>query len=312
MLLLTFFMLLRPHKFQGDPDLAEILASTEGSLAMAGATLLSQIYVIGFSMFMLRWFLGRDWMRQIALRWPGWPVTLISLASMPAFIFLGNAIYNWLRQALPAGGDATMPGVDVLSELFRSWPATFGVLVIGLGPGIGEELWCRGFLGRGLVGRYGLVWGVVFTSFLFGAIHIDPRQGTMAMLMGLWLHYVYLTTRSLWMPILLHTINNSFAVLATKWVGEEQVNQATTVIGASGWGNVLVATLLFIVVAWALYTTRARLISHGGPPDWRPSFLSVECPPNESRVRVVQGRLPFLGGFLVLLTFLICVGSLIR
>jgi membrane protease YdiL (CAAX protease family) len=316
MVLLTFFMLLRPDKFQGDVDAAQLLGSTEGSLAMAGAFLMSQIYVIGFSLFMLRWFLGRDWMRQIALRWPGFQVAVLALASTPAFIFLGNLVYSWLRQALPTAGESTVPGMDVIGELFRSWPATFGVLVIGFGPGIGEELWCRGFLGRGLVGRYGVWTGVLFTSFLFGAIHVDPCQGTMAMLMGLWLHYVYLTTRSLWMPMLLHTVNNSLAVLGTKFAPLEQLDTATTKLSQASWMEqalpIVTAVTLFVVVAWALYRTRARLVAPTGSPDWRPPFLSVECPPKWSQVRVIQGRLSLAGGLLVLLAFLVCLGSLLR
>ena len=74
--------------------------------------------------------------------------------------------------------------MEAMVKEFRTWPWQFGVLVIGLGPGLSEELWCRGFLGRGLVEHYGVILGVLLTSFLFGLIHGDPHQGTMAMLMG--------------------------------------------------------------------------------------------------------------------------------
>src|SRR5207253_10760140 len=62
----------------------------------------------------------------------------------------------------------------------------------------------------------GIIPGILLTSFFFGAIHIDPHQGAMAMLLGIFLHYVYLTTRSLWMPMLLHFLVNSFSVTADK------------------------------------------------------------------------------------------------
>ncbi len=312
--LLTFFLLLNPDKFQGEMDPSVLLGSTEGSLAIAGAFLVAQIYVIGFSLLMLRYFFGRDWRRLVALRWPGWQACLLALASTPAFVFLGNLIYAGLRRAMPVSEEAVLPGVDVLAQLFQSWPALFGVLVIGFGPGIGEELWCRGFLGRGLVGRYGPWVGVLLTSFLFGLIHIEPCQGTMAMIMGLWLHYVYLTTRSLWMPMLLHTVNNSLAVLAVRFAPLEQVNEAAAALPEAPWLHQLLsvgsALILLLVVGWALYRSRARIVGPAEGPTWQPPFPSVESPPETSPSRVVPGRLSWAGSFLVLLAFLVCVASL--
>src|SRR5262249_51672781 len=102
---------------------------------------------------------------------------------------------------------------DLLLET-RAWPLLVAVLVIAVMPAFSEEIWCRAFLGRGLLGQYGVVCGVLITSYFFGAMHILPHQGAMAMFMGLVLHYAYITTRSLLAPMLLHFLNNATSVLA--------------------------------------------------------------------------------------------------
>jgi len=159
----------------------------------------------------------------------------------------------------------------------KSWPLPLAILIIGIGPGIGEELWCRGFLGRGLVGRYGVVLGIAITSFFFGLIHLDPTQGTMAMLMGICLHYVYQTTRSLWLSILLHFMNNSLSVILLSFPAlnaiDDHPQQFLPLFAASA---VLVAA-----IGYAFYQSRARLAPEtaGTLFLWRPDYPGVEYPP---------------------------------
>src|SRR5207302_2879169 len=106
--------------------------------------------------------------------------------------------------------------MEDLVEVVRLWPPVVAVLVIAVMPAFSEEIWCRAFLGRGLVGQYGIVCGVLITSYFFGAIHVLPHQGTMAMLMGIALYYCYITTRSLLAPMLLHFLNNATDVVGPR------------------------------------------------------------------------------------------------
>jgi hypothetical protein len=177
--------------------------------------------------------------------------------------------------------------MEDMVKIFSQWPAAFAVLVIGVGPGIGEELWCRGFLGRGLVGTHGVLLGVLASSFFFGLIHLDPCQGTMAMLMGLWLHFVYLTTRSLWLPMLLHFLNNSFAVVAPRIPQLETFDAKPSDIPLFVY---LAGALLLAAVAYGLYRSRARLEAEGAEPilSWRPAYPGVEYPPSDSGRHVIH------------------------
>ena len=274
-----------PIEVLGNPK--QLMVSPAMNIALASAMFVAEALVISFSWLVIRLVVGRDWMRQLALRRPSLAHTLLALASFPALVLLANAAYVLLRNALhvPSLSDYGLHGMEEMVTIFSSWPWAFAVLVIGLGPGIGEELWCRGFLGRGLVGNYGAFVGVVAASFFFGVIHVDPCQGAMAMCMGFWLHFVYLTSRSLWLPMLLHFLNNSFAVLITRVPQLESIENKPSDIPIY-----VYVTSLFLLsaVAYALYQSRSRLAPQS-PQQlilWRPAYDSVEYPPEGSGMRV--------------------------
>ncbi len=244
---------------------------------------------------------GRDWGRRLADSGPAAQVgaggtTLLVLLALAFGVF--QLVRPYLPQFTMLGDKGMMEGVV---KQVREWPVGLAVLIIGLGPGLGEELWCRAFLGRGLVGRHGVVMGVLLTSMFFGAIHLDPHQGTMAALMGVALHFAYLTTRSLWIPMLLHTLNNSLAVIADKLpdVLKKKLEDAETDPTRIEPLLYAAAALLLVSVGWALYASRARLARVDGSslPPWQPPFPGVVYPPEGSGTAVVRpwpGLLPTL------------------
>lgn len=268
---------------------ADLLKLEPISVALAVAFFITELIVIGFSWLIIRLVVGRDWKRQLALRRPALSHTLLALAGFPALVLLGNIAYDLLRKIfhVPSLTDFGLSGMEEMIDVFSKWPWSFAVLVVGLGPGIGEELWCRGFLGRGLIGNYGVVFGILASSFFFGLIHIDPCQGAMAMVMGLWLHFVYVTTRSLLLPMLLHTLNNSLAVLIPRIPQLKFFDAQPSDIPWMIYGSAL---LLLLGVGYALYQSRARLAVK--TPDqiliWRPAFEGVEYPLADSGMVVVH------------------------
>jgi len=285
---------------------ADLLKSEAMNVALGVAFFITELIVIGFSWLVIRLVVGRDWKRQLALRRPSLLHTMLVLAGFPAFVLLGNISYQVLRKILhvPSLADFGLTGMEEMVQVFSQWQWGFAVLVIGLGPGIGEELWCRGFLGRGLLGNYGVAFGIFAASFFFGFIHLDPCQGAMAMLMGLWLHFVYFTTRSLLLPMLLHTLNNSLGVLGERLPALQLLDSEPQAIPL----KIYVSALLLLVgVAYALYQSRTRLAAKSPeqPLVWRPAFEGVEYPPADSGMRVVHPLLSPAAAVLVGGSFLL-------
>jgi membrane protease YdiL (CAAX protease family) len=275
---------LSPSLAGGDPT--AMFDSPVGNIALQVGMACAEVLVIGVSWAIIRLIIGREWPRRLALRLPSLTHIVLVLLAVPGMILLADGAYYLLKVLhVPTISDLGVPGMEKMVRVFNTWPAGLAVLIIGLGPGIGEELFCRGFLGNGLVGRYGW-FGVVATSFFFGFIHVDPRQGGMAMIMGLWLHFTYLMSRSLLVPMLLHFLNNSLSVISSRFEVLNQLEQQTDVMPLYVYAAGL---LLLAAIGYALYRSRPRLVGEvGGPPMWKPAYPGVEYPPPGSGTRVVH------------------------
>jgi membrane protease YdiL (CAAX protease family) len=304
-------MLLFPNELSMEEmgDLKSLLQNPIGQISMGAAIVVAHGLIILFALVLLRILAGRDWPRQVALRKPAWTHVGLGVLVAPAFIVLGNGAYYVIRHLLGVPSIFSSMGGGGTGELeealrFHGWAIPGAVFCIAALPAMSEELWCRAFLGRGLVGKHGVVLGVLGTSFLFGVIHVDPAQGMMAMCMGVLLHFVYLTTRSLLMPMLLHFLNNSAAVILGSIPALGALDKAQP-------GDVLSlysgAAVLLVGVCWAFYQSRARLVREEEAA-WQPAYPGVACPPPDSGTHIetpalsegsVVGVLAGLAAFIV-------------
>jgi membrane protease YdiL (CAAX protease family) len=293
----------------------------------SGAYLLAQKYVPGLgelpalflSQVAMVLVLGAIWL-ALRAQWGYDPKRDLARSPLPRQLLLA-VFFIAIALATARGAyfllSLAIPQVSALAQLdksmeelvaeTRNWSAVAAVLVIAVMPAFSEEIWCRAFLGRGLVGQYGAVGGVLIASYFFGAIHVLPHQGAMAMLMGLVLHFAYLTTRSLLAPMLLHFLNNATSVLGNL-LGEQAANidtapervPITLYVGA---------VLLLAAAAWALYQSRARLVGVDHPIyiiGWRPAYPGVALPPPGSGAAIVQPWPSAIAIGLVLIAFAVC------
>ncbi|GEM_PF-1462106 len=103
-------------------------------------------------------------------------------------------------------------------------------------PALGEEAFFRGTI----LGRAGLSEaGIALSAVLFGLAHFDAWQSPAAALMGIYLGFMALLTRSLWPGIVAHAFNNGLFTLAPQ-LGDELPNGAVALVGFLVAGAVLV------------------------------------------------------------------------
>jgi membrane protease YdiL (CAAX protease family) len=273
-------------------------------------TLILVVAVISALWLAVRVTSGQDWVPALARA----PLST-QLAVGPVYaltgIALGCGVFFLVSPhvfSLPEKlGEETM---GKMVEAFQQAPWWAAMLVVGGCPALSEELFCRAFLGRGLVGRHGPVMGVILTSLFFGAIHGIPHQAMMAVFAGIALHYLYLTSRSLFIPMLVHFLNNSLAVIGDKLpdpLGPKFANVETHPEGIP-WVWFLVSAFLVAAVVWAFYTSRGRLVRTDGSdlPPWQPPFPGVAHPPPGSGTEVVYpwpGVLPTLAVIAAVVAF---------
>jgi membrane protease YdiL (CAAX protease family) len=100
---------------------------------------------------------------------------------------------------------------------FNTMPLAF-MLVLGcVFPGLFEELLFRAVMGRGMTGRYNVWIGVAIASLFFGIAHLIPAHLVSAAIMGVFLHLSYLYSRSFWVPVSIHFVNNAMAFLTSRY-----------------------------------------------------------------------------------------------
>lgn len=262
-------------KFQGErPPLP-----FEFGQGLAWGMLVAQFVSLGLIVLVLPRRVGADWKRELGFRKPhGLHVALVLLV-VPGFMIMAGVIQEAFQMAT---GFRPPPAIRSLNGVFGKFPWPLTVLAVALGPGVVEELWCRGFLGRGLSARYGLLAGVTITSVLFAAMHVDPSQLLSIALMGAYLHFVYVATRSIWAPVLLHAANNGTAILLVLTMKPEQLDQDKNVPVVVS----LAALSLMIFGTVALWTGRAELRPTVAGDGWKPEYPGVSAPPPEANVRL--------------------------
>jgi len=155
------------------------------------------------------------------------------------------------------------------------------LLMIAVAPAIAEELVFRGIIGRGLIARWGLRTGVLLTSLLFAAMHVHPPHAFALIPLSIFIHLTYLSTRSFCAPMLVHFLNNAFAVVILKllpYFPEEtqqmdQEPQFSVILLTCSAGCV-------VTLMMALWRSRMQFVDHDGS-EWTPGYPAVEHPPAE-------------------------------
>ncbi|AMV25892.1 CAAX amino terminal protease self- immunity [Gemmata sp. SH-PL17] len=218
--------------------------------ALAWGMLAAQVVSLGLILLVVPRRIGPGWKQQIGVRRPYWLHIVLVLLLVPGFIVMSDLIQTVF---LTLTGMKPPAAMKALNGVFGQFPWPLTVLAVAIGPGLVEELWCRGFLGRGLCARNGVVVGVLLTSALFSAMHLDPSQLVVIAAMGAYLHFVYLVTRSIWAPILLHAMNNGLAIflaLAMKPGNEQGEIVVPAIVHIAAFG-------LLVFGSVALWTSRA-------------------------------------------------------
>jgi len=158
---------------------------------------------------LVRWRLGPTWRTQLRMELPNRRQTLLVVGSVFPLAILSDELYRVVLAWLGPGSSDTNQVVQSLSFQV-SYPIL--VVAVALGPAVGEELVFRGLIGQGLVQRWGRTGGIAATAMLFALAHLSPAHAIATLPLGIFLHWVYLQTRSLWAAILLHFLNNLLVI----------------------------------------------------------------------------------------------------
>ena len=218
--------------------------------------------------------------RVLGWRKPSLLHAVISLAlAMPLYLLASSVA----AIAIPGSSGRAVLAIDwspyymAYAELARE-PMWVLILVGCLLPAVAEEIFFRAFMGRGLIRAYGTVGGVLLTSLFFGLFHVRPGHVVFAFFFGIAVHCVYLTTKSLFAPMILHAVNNLFAFTELRWIQSEFLDRTQNESSYIPFSLMAISIVTAVLLAQLLRKTRCRWIVAGNRP-WTPGFVSAEMPP---------------------------------
>jgi membrane protease YdiL (CAAX protease family) len=98
------------------------------------------------------------------------------------------------------------------------------IATIAIAAPLLEEILFRGIILHGLLKNYSAGIAIAFSSLLFALIHGNVAQGLGAFLMGLFMGWIYWKTKSLYIPIILHFVNNTVSCVGMFVMPQEQID----------------------------------------------------------------------------------------
>lgn len=211
------------------------------------------------SLLFLRWIENRGWsdlnnrslsaVRSLGL------VVVVTIAFMPfnGLIIEWNqnldfpealkGLEEWMRQKEDQMGGLT----KFLTDFTSPFDLLIALMVIGIIPGIGEEVLFRGILQRTLARWTGNVHVAIWVSALiFSAIHIQFYGFVPRALLGALFGYLYVWSGNLWVPILAHAVNNGFTVLMVWLYRQKMISVDIENTDTVPWTGALISLLLTI------------------------------------------------------------------
>ncbi|NOY38001.1 MAG: CPBP family intramembrane metalloprotease [Chlorobi bacterium] len=213
-------------------------------------------------------FLTRDrWSRFIGLSSTGgWVAMTLVILIMIFLIPVNNVLAGWnsklhLPQSLSGLEDMMRRMEDNAAQLTQAFLKmnSFGAFLINLAivavlPALSEEL-----MFRGAIQPIFIKWtrnvhaGILITAFLFSFFHFQFFGLIPRWVLGVIFGYLFYWSKTIWLPVLAHFINNGLAVTVYYIYGSQVVEQKVDTIGtADDWslavvGFVLVGTLLYLL-----------------------------------------------------------------
>jgi membrane protease YdiL (CAAX protease family) len=167
-------------------------------------------------------------LRKIGLEWPtrrqiglglGLGVLLLIVAQGAgagieslAQHYLSRGTWEALTQMTKAADAGAL-----FQKIHGNWLKLLFVLGGAVAAPIGEEVFFRGFLYNVLKRRLNVTAGIVLSGLCFALIHFNPLGVIVIFPMGMALAYVYERTKSLWVTIIMHAVNNG-ALFVIMWL----------------------------------------------------------------------------------------------
>ena len=180
-----------------------------------------------------------------------WIAELNALIKLPAFM-------SGIQQYIDNSSKAYQTAMDAFMNVSNLKGLAINLFIVALVPAIGEELLFRGILQRIFINwTRNIHWGIIIAAFIFSAFHLEFYGFFSRWLLGIMFGYLLVWTRSLWIPIFAHFINNALAVVIYYLIHIKVLSEKAADIGANH-ESMYYTIICTIVSAYCMYVLYQR------------------------------------------------------
>lgn len=130
----------------------------------------------------------------------------------------------------------------------------YNIFLIGVLAAVGEELLFRGVIQRLIAdASKNIHLGIWVSAFVFSAIHFQFYGFVPRLFLGAWFGYLLYWSKSLWIPILAHFVNNTIAVVISYLQQRKIVDPLADTIGKENMALSGISVIVFGFFAWMIY-----------------------------------------------------------
>ena len=136
----------------------------------------------------------------------------------------------------------------------------YSYLAIGISAPILEELLFRKIMLEGLEQNYGPRKAVLWSAVFFAIFHMNPWQGIGAFIAGLFLGWLFVHTRDIWLCIFIHFFNNSVSFVVF-FVSDDPLFSILDVTGSNYYSLAIIMgiSLLALYFCYRILHTHFKL-----------------------------------------------------
>ncbi len=158
-----------------------------------------------------------------------------------------------LQTSLSGPLSSLIPMPDIIKDMFlelAGYNDIYSFLAIVIAAPILEELIFRGVILKGMLKNYSPMKAIIWSSILFGVLHLNPWQFVSAMVVGSFSGWVFYRTQNIFYSIFIHFANNGFAFLSMQFYSPEEMmsDDASSLYG--GMSNYLYIIFIALIISY--------------------------------------------------------------
>ncbi len=186
-------------------------------------------------------------------------VVLLMIMAIPAVNFFAevnikvlDSLFsqnNWMKQM----EDVALKTTEIFLNSKSIGGLMLNVFIIAVIPAIGEELLFRGVLQKIFSEWFGNIHvGIIITAFLFSTIHLQFYGFLPRFLLGILFGYLFAWSKTMWLPVIAHFVNNAFAVIVSYFINANIIPDDVETVGMDT-STFFYAILSIIISVYLIY-----------------------------------------------------------